>query len=33
MLARAMVALQEAGFRISIPFGENARYDLVIDDG
>jgi hypothetical protein len=29
----AMLALQEAGFRTSIPFGENARYDLVIDDG
>jgi hypothetical protein len=29
----AMLALQEAGFRTSIPLGENARYDLVIDDG
>lgn len=28
-----MVALYEAGFRVSIPFGENTRYDLVIDDG
>jgi hypothetical protein len=29
----AMLALQEAGFRTSIPFGEKTRYDLVIDDG
>jgi hypothetical protein len=26
-------ALQERGFAISIPFGENTRYDLIIDDG
>jgi len=29
----AMLALNEAGYAVSIPFGENARYDLVIDDG
>ena len=28
-----MVALREAGYAISVPFGENTRYDLVIDDG
>jgi hypothetical protein len=28
-----MLALHEAGYGVSIPFGENARYDLVIDDG
>ncbi len=28
-----MVALREAGYAISVPFGENIRYDLVIDDG
>jgi len=28
-----MLALREAGFAISLPFGENTRYDLVIDDG
>jgi hypothetical protein len=28
-----MAALREAGFLISVPFGENTRYDLVIDDG
>jgi PD-(D/E)XK endonuclease len=29
----AMLALNEAGFAVSIPFGENVRYDLIIDDG
>jgi hypothetical protein len=29
----AMLALSEAGFAISVPFGENTRYDLVVDDG
>lgn len=29
----AMLALQEAGYAISVPFGENTRYDLVVDDG
>lgn len=31
--ARVIVALTEAGYLISKPFGENARYDLVADDG
>ena len=26
-------ALIEAGYAVSKPFGENQRYDLVIDDG
>jgi PD-(D/E)XK nuclease superfamily protein len=29
----AMLALSDAGFAVSIPFGENVRYDLIIDDG
>jgi PD-(D/E)XK endonuclease len=29
----AMLALREAGFAVLVPFGENTRYDLVIDDG
>ena len=28
-----MFALREVGYEISVPFGENTRYDLVIDDG
>ncbi len=28
-----MLALQELGFSVMVPFGENTRYDLVIDDG
>jgi hypothetical protein len=28
-----MLALQEAGYAVLVPFGENTRYDLVIDDG
>jgi PD-(D/E)XK endonuclease len=28
-----MMALRETGYAISIPFGENTRYDLLIDDG
>jgi hypothetical protein len=28
-----MAALREAGYALSMPFGENSRYDLVIDDG
>jgi hypothetical protein len=28
-----MLVLREAGFSIFVPFGENTRYDLVIDDG
>ena len=32
--ARAtMQALQASGYAVSVPFGENVRYDLVIDDG
>ena len=29
----AMLALRRAGFDLWVPFGENTRYDLVIDDG
>lgn len=28
-----MLALHEAGYAVLVPFGENTRYDLVIDDG
>ena len=28
-----MFALQSAGFVVLLPFGENVRYDLVVDDG
>ncbi|HEV3486330.1 MAG TPA: group I intron-associated PD-(D/E)XK endonuclease [Vicinamibacterales bacterium] len=28
-----MLALHEAGYRLLVPFGENTRYDVVIDDG
>jgi hypothetical protein len=28
-----MLALERAGYRLLVPFGENTRYDLVIDDG
>jgi PD-(D/E)XK endonuclease len=28
-----MLALYDVGFKVLLPFGENARYDLVIDDG
>ncbi len=28
-----MLVLRELGYAISVPFGENTRYDLVIDDG
>ncbi|MEA2719266.1 MAG: hypothetical protein QOJ39_1130 [Candidatus Eremiobacteraeota bacterium] len=31
--ARVLAALVEAGYWVSRPFGENQRYDLVIDDG
>ncbi|HTW85023.1 MAG TPA: group I intron-associated PD-(D/E)XK endonuclease [Candidatus Sulfotelmatobacter sp.] len=31
--ARVLTALMEAGYVVSRPFGENQRYDLVIDDG
>ncbi len=29
----AMLALREAGYALLLPFGENLRYDLIIDDG
>jgi hypothetical protein len=29
----AIQALHECGYAVSVPFGENVRYDLVIDDG
>jgi hypothetical protein len=28
-----MTVLREAGYAVLLPFGENTRYDLVIDDG
>jgi PD-(D/E)XK endonuclease len=28
-----MLALTDAGFDVSVPFGENCRYDLVVDRG
>ena len=28
-----MLALEHAGYTLSLPFGENTRYDLIIDDG
>jgi hypothetical protein len=28
-----MLALSEAGYAVLVPFGENTRYDLAIDDG
>jgi hypothetical protein len=28
-----MLALHERGYDLLVPFGENTRYDLVIDDG
>jgi len=28
-----MLALRSAGYSVLMPFGENTRYDLVIDDG
>jgi PD-(D/E)XK endonuclease len=28
-----MLALRQAGYLLLVPFGENSRYDLVIDDG
>jgi hypothetical protein len=31
--AKALAALKEKGYTVSIPFGENARYDVIIDDG
>ena len=28
-----MLALRETGYAVSVPFGENTRYDLIADDG
>jgi hypothetical protein len=28
-----MLGLRDAGFAVSVPFGENTRYDLIADDG
>ena len=28
-----MLALHESGYSVSVPFGENTRYDLIVDDG
>jgi len=28
-----MLALRQAGYALLVPFGENTRYDVVIDDG
>lgn len=28
-----MLALSTSGYAVSVPFGENTRYDLIIDDG
>jgi hypothetical protein len=28
-----MIALEDAGYSVLLPFGEKTRYDLVIDDG
>jgi hypothetical protein len=28
-----MLALQDRGYGVAVPFGENTRYDLIIDDG
>lgn len=31
--AKAIAELKERGYTVSIPFGENARYDAIIEDG
>ncbi|WP_137288045.1 group I intron-associated PD-(D/E)XK endonuclease [Natronorubrum halophilum] len=31
--SRALSKLIESGYSVSIPFGDNDRYDLVVDDG
>ncbi len=31
--AKVLAALVDAGYSVSVPFGENHRYDLIIDDG
>ena len=28
-----MIALRESGYQVATPFGENTRYDLILDDG
>jgi hypothetical protein len=28
-----MLALQGLGYSVAVPFGENTRYDLIVDDG
>ncbi len=30
---RVLIALMEAGYAVSKPFGESSRYDLIADDG
>ncbi len=27
-----MLALHESGYQVALPFGENTRYDLILDD-
>jgi hypothetical protein len=31
--AKIMTALVEAGYLVSLPFGEGHKYDFIIDDG
>lgn len=28
-----MLALTDSGYDVAVPFGENTRYDLIVDDG
>lgn len=28
-----MLALHDSGYQVAMPFGENTRYDLIVDDG
>jgi len=28
-----MRALRDSGYQVAVPFGENSRYDLILDDG
>jgi len=28
-----MLALTDCGYDVAVPFGENTRYDLIVDDG
>ncbi|MCL4183238.1 MAG: hypothetical protein KJ011_07300 [Burkholderiaceae bacterium] len=32
-VARTLSRLLESGYAVSLPFGDNLRYDLIIDDG